>query len=377
MRTPPTGIAGFADGKFWATAACYCISLPLFFEGILSWDTFQIVMPFLIAFIIVSTVAWDYRIIGNPNSLHCLVLHMLFLVSLVFLLNRLMAANDFTPKFDGLAGVGMLLQEATRRLSYLGDLFAVFDFVLKWLGFAIVLFFVSGAILFPQRVALALLFIFGLLVVALSIGMDVSASQWSLFAGIVLMAAAFRLQLGDDRKNRFWHRVADILARAGPRPRMDVTLKIAMLQLMETEKAVNEKQIRGLVASRLDCATDDQRIAPICARIADQMANQDGLAESRDGGQGWRFVLTLPDDPPDFFTVCARVVRTAVTLVFCVIYILSPIDLIPDATPVFGVVDDMLLGTVGLLSTLKTIFGGNRFIDRHLDRLPFQGGGQR
>lgn len=372
MHKPGTGISGFGDYRFWLALVFYGASLPLFFEGGMSWDSFQLAMPFLIAFVIVTTVAWDYRIIGNPNDAHCLVLHTAFLVSLIFLLNRLISANDFAPRMDILSGMGAFVFETTRNLPYVHDLFGIFDFVLKWLGFAIVLFFVSGAIIFSQRIALALLFLFGLFTVALSVGRSLDSSLWSLFLGIILMILAFRLQMEDERKNRFWNRVAEALRRAGPRPRMDMSIKTSLLRLMGEEKAVSEKQIRGLVAAKLNCRSDDPRLSPVCARIADQLASQDGLAESRDGNQGWRFVLTLPEESADFYTVCARVVRIIVTLGFCIIYILSPIDLIPDATPVFGVVDDMLLGAVGLLSVIKTVYGGNRLVDRTLDKLPFQ-----
>lgn len=371
MRTSAAGITGFDDKKFWLALLCYSLSLPLFFEGSLSWSSFQIVMPFLISFVIVSTLAWDYRIIGNPNRLHCLILHFAFLASLVFLLNRLMMAEDFTPVLDGLPNIGGILMDAARKTPLFGDILKLFDFVLKWLGYAVVLFLVSGAIIFPPRIATVLLLLFGLLFVVVSAGQNFSASLWSLAAGLLLQAVAFRLQMEDERKQHFWNRVAEKYRRGDPKPTMDMKIKIALLQLMHEEKAVSEKQIRGLVASKLNTHTDDPRLTAVCVRIADQLATQDGLAESRDGNQGWRFVLTVPEDRPDFFTTCARVVRVIVTLGFCTLYILSPIDLIPDATPVFGVVDDMLLGAVGLLSVIRTFRDASRQSDRPLDHLPF------
>ena len=371
MLRQPTGVAGFDDPKFWAALLCYGVSLPLFFEGGLSWDSFQVVMPFLVSFIVVTTLAWDFRIIGNPNHLPCLILHAAFTVSLVFLLNRLMTAVDISPMTDGVSGLGTAVVDMTRRMPFLRDFFGVFDFVLKWLGFAIVLFFVSGAIIFPPRVAVILLLLFGLAFLALTVGRNLGIELWSLFAGLVLSATAFRLQMEDERRNSFWNRIATVLARSGPQTEMDARIKLAMLRRMFDEPALGEKEIRGLAASNMGCASDDPRLNPICARIADQLATQDGLAESRDGRHGWRFVLVLPDDPPDFFTLCARVVRVVAVMGFCIVYILSPIDLIPDATPVFGVVDDMLLGAAGLLSTIRTIYGDGKRSDRPRNRPPF------
>lgn len=371
MHTPSAGITGFDDARFWLALLFYGVSLPLFFEGGVTWDAFQVVMPALISFIIVGALAWDYRIIGNPNRPYCLILHLAFLVSLVFLLNRLMLVGDFAPIIEGPSGTDAFIFGLVKNAPGVDGVFKIFDFALKWLGFAVVLFFVSGAIMFPPRVASALLVILGLCAVAVAVGRNLNPSLWSLFCGIGLTTAAFWLQIEDERKNRFWNRVAEATRRSGDKPAMDMRIKIALLREMERAGSVGEKQIRGLVAGQLNCRSDDPRLNPVCARIADQLANQDGLAESREGGYGWRFVLTVPDEPPDFFAVTARVVRVIVTLGFCVLYIMSPIDLIPDATPVFGVVDDMLLGAVGLLSSVRTVYGSGRVADRYKKRLPF------
>ena len=371
MKKQRTGVTGFDDAKFWLALVCYSLSLPLFFEGAVSWQSFQIVMPFLISFIIVATLAWDFRIIGNPNELHCLTLHAAFMISAVFLLNRLMTVEDFIPSLGIMPTLGYAGVDLLAAVPYVSDFLRLVVFSLKWLGYAVILFFVSGAIIFPPRVATALLFLFGLTFVAVSVGQNLNSGLWTLALGLLLQTIAFVLQLEDERRNRFWNRVADALRRGAPIPAADMHIKIDLLRLLHEEKAIGEKQIRGIVASRLGARSDDPAINPVCVRIADQLSSQDRLAESRDGSEGWRFVLSVPAEPTDFFAFAARVVRVGLTLGFCIIYILSPIDLIPDATPVFGVVDDMLLGTVGLLSSLRTIYGTDRQWERTPLRLPF------
>lgn len=371
MQTVQHGVRGFDDPKFWVALFCYGAALPLFFQGNLTWDNFHVVMPFLISFIIVTTLAWDYRIIGSPNHLHCLVLHVAFLVSLIFLLNRLMSLTEFSPISNNPADVQSFLVESLKNMPYLDTAFRVFDFTLKWLGFAAILFIISGAIIFPPRIATPLLFILGLLLVAVCVGRNLDASVWPLFGGLVLMTVAFTLQRVDEIKSRFWNMVAERLSRSGPRPGMDMRIKVALLRELYEQRALGATQIRGLIAGKLDRDTADPQLNPICARITDQVINHDHIAESRDGLQGWRCVLALPEDEPDFFTMCARVVRLTVTITFCVIYILSPIDLIPDATPVFGVVDDMCLGVVTLLGAVRTVYGPSRYTDWTQRKLPF------
>lgn len=358
MRPPPRGVTGFADPKFWLALTCYGATIPLFMQGNLTWDGFHVVMPGIISFVVVSTLAWDYRIAGDPGRPHCLLLHAAAFVSVVFLLNRLMSLSDFAPLAPG--GLPSFLSGWLGSTPYLGGLFTVFDFALKWLGFALILLMVSGAIIFPPRIATALLFIFGLVLVFVSVGRSFNPSVWTLFCGLALMFVAHLLQRVDKRKSRFWNQVAERLARSGPRPGMDMKIKIALLRELSEQRALGANQIRGLIAGQLDRPTNDPLLNPVCARVTDQIINHDHIGESRDGVHGWRCVLSLPEEEPDFFTSCARMVRVIVTLVFCAIYILSPIDFIPDATPVFGVLDDMLLGGIGLLSAFKTIWPGRQ-----------------
>ncbi len=358
------GGAGFGDPKFWVSLACYAASLPLFLRGGATWDNFHVFMPACIAFIVVTTLAWDYRVIGDPGRLHILVLHFAFFVSLIFLLNRLMSIADIAPLAPDMTATRGFIMRWAPSIPYLGSVFAVFDFVLKWLGFALILFMVSGAIIFPPRTATALLFIDGVLVVAIATGRNLNASVWSLFAGLVLMLAAFLLQRVDPHAARFWEQVAEKFSRSGPRPAMDMKIKIALLRELHLHGALGANRIRGIVAGLLGQPSNSPALAPVCDRITDQLVNHDHIAESRDGRDGWRCVLALPDGGQDFFSACARTVRVIVILSFCVVYILSPVDFIPDAAPVLGVADDMVLGTIGLLASVRTVYGYGGPADR-------------
>lgn len=360
------GVRGFGDPRFWVAAVAYCAAMPLFFASGVTWDSFQTVMPFLISFIVVATLAWDFRLVGDPNRPACLTLHALFTVSSVFLLNRLMTAGAFAADAAAeAAGSGFLSGlwdagvEMASAIPGIGWLSAGASFLLDWVGYAVILFFVAGAVIFPRRVAASLLFVFGLIFLAVSVGQNLNPTLWSLGLGLLLMTVAFAVQLADEKGARFWSRVASALRYAPPAPTVDMDIKLALLRLLREKKSLGEKQIRSLIASRLGVRPDDPRVPPVCIRIAEQLSARDGLAESRDGGEGWRFVLSVPEDPADFFALTARVIRIALTLAFSVIYILSPIDIIPDPTPVLGVADDMLLGTVAILSTVRTIYAGS------------------
>jgi hypothetical protein len=293
------GVRGFRDYKFWVALACYGASLPLFFASGASWGSFQILMPFLIAFIVVATVAWDFRVIGDPNRAACLILHALFLVSLVFLLNRLMSVEEavgaVSPAEPGLMssvydwGVG-LVDSVPLIGGVAGYIGFLAEFLLKWVGYAVILFFISGAVIFPQRVATALLFVFGLIFIAVSVGQNLNSSLWSLGAGLLLLVIAFAVQVADDGAVRFWSRVSGRLRRGPPLPSVNMDIKLALLRLLHEEGAIGRDRFRGVVASYLNTRSDDPGLNQVCVSIADQLSTQDGLAATR---ACWKSVRAL------------------------------------------------------------------------------------
>lgn len=57
-----------------------------------------------------------------------------------------------------------------------------------------------------------------------------------------------------------------------------------------------------------------------------------------------------------------------IVIIGCMLYVLSPIDLIPDVIPVLGWIDDAVVGTIGVITALSSI--GKRGNVRRFPRLP-------
>ena len=86
-------------------------------------------------------------------------------------------------------------------------------------------------------------------------------------------------------------------------------------------------------------------------RVAKQMVYQDSLAEISDHG-GTKALSLNPAlfaavDGDDPWSYIARMPKVLIVLLIATLWILSPIDLIPDALPVFGVLDDISVALLG------------------------------
>ncbi len=81
------------------------------------------------------------------------------------------------------------------------------------------------------------------------------------------------------------------------------------------------------------------------------MVYQDGLAELSDHGGVKGLTLSrslfLAQEGDDAWSAIARWPKVIVVILIATLWVLSPVDLIPDATPIIGVVDDVMVALLG------------------------------
>jgi len=155
-----------------------------------------------------------------------------------------------------------------------------------------------------------------------------------------------------ENRNRmiFWENVKTRLGK-DPALRGDTELKIRLLErFLLTRTPESSRACLGLVARSLGLDPDQPEAKRVMLRVARQMVDQDRVA-----------VLTYPDgvaalaphpdltssESVDWWLAVGRSIKVIVVVFIALIWILSPIDLIPDQIPIIGVVDDVIIGLLG------------------------------
>ena len=352
-----TGVRGFWDWKFWVVASLYFLACVFFYQTGMNRHDFAGVFSICIAYIVMSTIAWEYQMIGSPHRPHSLVLHLLFGVVLVFAFNTAVFSlgrtfGDSGGWFTSMMGMVPVTgsELAAGISSFLGGIVAsLFTTLLS-----VALFFIVPLVLSLKRswslpVLLILFFLLALLTVRLSL---VSA-VWML-AGMVAMFVGLGLQREDEQQGAFWRMVRRRLDIGDRQARIDSRIKLDLLGRLFDNRSLDETQIRGVVSKRLRCSPDDPRLVEVCRRFLEQLTVQENLVEIRTGAHGQYIVLKDMTPSRGLFLKLALIPKMAIVVVFSVLYILSPIDLIPDYIPVFGVVDDLAVGVFGAMSLFMT-----------------------
>lgn len=356
MQARP-GVRGFWDWKFWAVLSLYFLSCLFLYQTGMNRQEFSIVFSVCVAYIIMSTIAWEYEMLGSPHRAHSLILQFAFGIALVFVFNAIVFSLGATIEeccawFVGQFGLSAAADSlAGQPLAKAMEAIVkpVFSTVLSVFLFIAVPLLLSIRRSWSIPALLTLFFALSLLTIRLGL----ATAAWML-AGMAALAIAFRLQREDELQSGFWNRVRDRLAGVGERPRIETGLKLAMLERLFDKKAMNEAEIRGVISRRLGCDANDPRLVPAARAILAQLSVQDDLVEVRTGAHGQYAVLRGGPENDSPYRKLALIPKGVIVLAFTVLYILSPIDLIPDYIPVFGVMDDLAVGIFGAVSVFST-----------------------
>lgn len=297
-----------------------------------------------IAFVVATTVCWQWRVLGDPRRPLDLAGHLAFFASLFFLVSRLYARNPASATLlDRLGGL------AKWSVGWLGGIPPqVFD-VISSPGVALLFLAVCLALALPRAAALGALGAVSFATVALVVTTPSFTRPGTLLLGLLALAVALWLQHDDTGTRQHWTR---LLARCehDRALRGDLELKLRLLDRMRLEdRPLSEGECLGIVATALACEPEDERSRAALARVASQLVRHDGLGELYSGPEGKALALRPNRQAPDAFAHLAHFPKLIVILLITVVWILSPIDLIPDSTPFFGNLDDI---AAALLSAL-------------------------
>jgi hypothetical protein len=302
----------------------------------------QALAGLVIAFLVMTTLCWQWKLFGDPRRPLDFAGHLAIFGSVFFLIGRLYVKNPardtLLDKISGLAkwGAGMLG----------GIPGQVFD-VLSSPGVALLFLAVCLALSLPRGAGLGALITVSFLTLALCATGPAFTQSGTLLLGALTFGLALWLQHDDPAEREYWTGVLrqwehDRAVRG------DLELKVRLLRrIREESRPLTEGECLGTVARALGCEPDDAPARAALARVAGQLVREDSLATLYSSPEGKTLAARIAPAPADTFAMIAGVPKLLIILLVAVIWILSPIDLIPDSTPFVGNLDDIM---VALLS---------------------------
>jgi uncharacterized membrane protein YkvA (DUF1232 family) len=353
------GVRGWRDWRFWVVLSLYALAGALFFRSFYQgrW-TIAVVPALATAFLAMSAIAWDYRLLGSPKRYPCLVLHVcLGIVLFLFINSIVFTFGDALSFVTGSVLQPIMDNFLVKRLigSDTGDWLRDVTTTALAVVYSVILFLlVCVFLIFRRDVAVPLLVLAFVSLTGLTILFGWFPFAW-IAAGAALVFIAMILQREDERQRAFWSRVHEHLSEFGhKRPRIDTLLKLDLLRRLFHKGVLGEPELRRLTAQRLNCRPDALAVAPACRQTLEELNSNDDLLELRADARGQYVALRESATEDDMYRRMALYPRLFIVALFTVAYQLWPWDLIPDSIPFLGAVDDLVVVVVGGMSCLSS-----------------------
>lgn len=354
---PHTGVNGFSDPNFFLVvllqfASCVCfIRDPWFGRFFFTFET-NLFIAFL-ALVIVASFAWEESGLGSPRGAN-LLLHFTLLVPFTMFLTRLFGASP-ARAFDS-SLFGLFRERAAELGSFLGINQRIPE-VLKDLFVSPLLPLTVLAVLAGccfRRPALRFGFLFLVLTVGFLAALKApEGSALYCFAATAALGVALLLQSNPAAKAIACSRILRELEGETDRAAYRAKLRIATETLRRGE--IDADTAVQLIRQEFPDVSAPE-IRAIAARLTGDLVTLHRLIELR-GNRGGTFLTPCPELGVEntLLRGVAEVPRLLFALFFALLWIVSPVDLIPDAIPFFGTLDDAAVAILAALSCGRTL----------------------
>lgn len=357
-------VTSLADTRFWASlvlivlSACSFAHDPLFFSEKVGFEYGCGVLSLMLSFVVLSALFWDILLFGKPNGAN-LLLQVVMIAPFSLFMSRAfvkMPAKEDPNTLWSAVWKGV----QTIDKDYLGFSNAVHGFMPAWAtdvfshwSVALVLLFVVVALCFKRNdCRIGLLFTAMLTGV---VGVVAEGVSWQFVTGLLLLIGALALMYNPCEERCFY---AAWIGEFGQEKVGELELGLISVIMEETYRRgrLSEAEYRMLVESRLQrTRSANADIRQIEARLRAFLLNER------------RFVRLTADSSGQYMTIDPRLLeyrtlwtalaiwpRNVVVVFLGVIWLISPLDLIPDALPFIGSLDDALVAVLTMKCATTT-----------------------
>ena len=345
---PTNGITGLNSIRFYLVFALYSTSFlvlmrdPFFFQyGVFTYS--QGVVPLLLAYLVVATICWELSFFGKSTGVN-LLLHVLMIAPLALVMARICVDNPSDSKpflksvmdFVGEHKFGVLGSFNNLIPQWLMDIFC------NWkISLFFVLFLGSQCL---KRLAFRLSMMVTMFIIPIFSTLQSGADMRFFALGGILLLAGMSLQFCRYDSIVFFENVAAKLRGGGDRTMLIAIMKI-MSQLHERGR-LSDINLIHLVRSEYEKVGDftDAEHRLMAAKLTQMMMYEYNLVRVRNDADGPYVVATENLYRNNgLLSELTLFPKIAVMLIVALIWVLLPFDVIPDATPIIGSLDDVLV----------------------------------
>lgn len=342
------------DGAVKVAAACLCHSVafglmamdPFFSEsGMFRWRQSSTLM--LLSILIVLTIAFDWHLLGRPRGVNLFGQLLFFLPFTLFLARLLGSPWSLAQGTDLLSQVTGVLGRIAGAIG-IGNLIPKFisDFFLSPSLFLLLVMFAFSAEMFrsqQNRVAACVSMLLVPFAVLYSSGSNYPSLAF--VAGTLLMAIGIAFQYQDvDRIYREMPLMARISHLTNP---LELRASSRLLQRAMADGRLVEKTAHDIV--RRCCESqgvdlDEDALDRTAATLIRRLVFEHGVLQLQQTADGTYLIpVEAAGEDESTWRAIATAPRRLIVGTIAVVWWLMPIDLIPDALPIVGTMDDVLL----------------------------------
>lgn len=347
LATPPMELARQLLVIVLYVAAARLMMLDPWFTG----DTFtwrQSSVITLLGLLLVSAIAFEWHLLGVSRGLN-----LVGQVALAYPFTLFVARLLGRPWHDG--GAGGVLGTLFAAVRTAGGFFGVNGLIPSWIadaisspGTAMVLLALCVVTSVGGTTATRIGLTAGLFFIPLAVAFSQEpVPSLPFLAGLGTMLVGMSLQYRDVEK---YHRDKEILQRL--RHVTDELERRCCLRLVNRTWAdgrLGERTAEGIVRQTYEnvSGVDPQAIREITREITHDLVTTHGLLEVRHDSEGI-FLVPPPalDFEADVLEQIARLPRMVIVFLLASCWVLMPFDIVPDAIPLVGAVDDVIVMTL-------------------------------
>jgi len=360
--SPAQGVLDFRDWRFYLAAlllagGTLCLIRDPYFIVNGEFEFRQGVVVLLLALVIGSAFTWETPIFGRPAGAN-LLLQSFAMVPFALFVTRLCATDggsspDLTPP-RGSSPWDIFALSMNNLLSLIpGWILEIFR---NWR--VLLLFLIVLAILCLRRVILRsaaiVLTLLILLACQINRGGDLKWLAW----GMLLLIAALAVMFCRYDRMSYYENILLRIRRGGELGAEELRAMLLIMAQLEQGGRISESGFRQIVKNcyAAEGRYDDGEITLISGEVAKRMILVHRLVTLHNDGDG---VFMSPDPLLLFYHdsllgAISTLPRIVFACAFALLWVLLPIDLIPDALPFVGTLDDIAVAVLGFVVTQRT-----------------------